>query len=248
MINKLLALDCETGPLPEEELMAKFDPEFHPSASLKEPTINRSLKDPEKVEANRLEVEERRRKWESDIADDLALQRQDWIQDGALKAERGRLLAFGWKWRNQGVIGDTAMIHLEQFESEAKFLEAIIDKLSGAKSKGFVVAGFNLIDFDLPFIRRRCIINGVKFPFYDRWEKWKPWTLEIYDAMKDWASGEWGRRISLDDLARGMECGQKNGDGALFHQLYFSDKREEALDYLANDVDMTYNVCERMLA
>lgn len=235
-----ICFDIETGPLPEDELFQKFDPQFEVSAELlkREPMPHKGLKDPDKVAANLIEVEEKHKAWEMECEMNLIQQRQDWINQGALRAERGKLLAFGYSTDGREV----KIIH---GHDEKRVLSDVIGLIRLHKNDTF--CGFNIINFDLPFIRRRCIVNGIRFPFYSRSDKWKPWIIDLYDAMDDWGCRVYGDRVKLDDLARGLGAGKKNGDGAGFAELY-NTNQAAALDYLGNDILITYRVCERMLA
>lgn len=177
---------------------------------------NRTLKDPLK------------------ISSDLSAKQDAWIADSALYAERARVLAIGFKTDGKFEI-------LEG--SEKTILTECIKRMFFREN--YIFAGFNILGFDLPFIRRRCILNCVTFPFYDRSNKWSPWKIRTFDAMVDW-SGTSRDTISLDTLARALGVGKKNESGKDFAALYKTD-REKALAYLENDLEITAKVCERMM-
>lgn len=218
----LFCFDIETEPQPADELLARFNPVFEPAGN---------LKDPEKIAA------------------DIAAKLQKWIDDSALHAERGRILAFGFSVRGSG----PTVIH---GEDEEDLLFQIIASLRDAIQDGELISGFNIIGFDLPFIRKRCLINGIRFPWYNPLEKWNQWGFKAYDAMLDWQCGVRGGGTAeqnaqtklqrLDTVARALGVGQKTGDGANFAKLYRED-RGAALEYLRNDVSLTRAVCERLL-
>jgi len=131
---------------------------------------------------------------------------------------------------------------------ERVIIETFLSVLSLAVRNGRTVCGFNILGFDLPFIRRRCIILGIPFEFYNRENKWQPWAFSTYDAMLDWQCGNYrDANISLDTLSRALGVGKKTGSGADFAKLYAED-RDAALAYLRNDVLLTDAVCERMFA
>tara|TARA_R110000868_G_scaffold346673_1_gene607801 strand:+ start:1237 stop:1872 length:636 start_codon:yes stop_codon:yes gene_type:complete len=173
------------------------------------------------------------------IADDIASKRDEWIAESPLRAERGEVLAIGYSH-------DGKVVHILTGK-EDDILRNFIAILSASKSQEDLICGFNILGFDLPFIRRRCVILGIDFPYYSRMDKWKPWRFEIFDAMVDWQSGDRRASISLDKLARGLGVGKKNGHGAMFHQLLKTDP-DAAMDYLTNDVMTTWAVCEKLLS
>lgn len=203
-----ITFDIETGPLPASVLIERFNPTFEAA---------KNIKDPDKIAA------------------DIAAKKAEWLDKSALHAERGEILAIGYKVNDQPI---------EIIEGEEPgLLIAWLSVMNNRKSHVF--HGFNILDFDLPFIRRRCVINGIRFPFYDSGDKWKPWKVATYDAMKDWCFGNYREFVSLNTVARALGVGVKNGSGDMFHELYKTDK-EKARDYLRNDVQLTYDVCERL--
>ncbi len=206
---KLACIDVETEANPEAESI--FQPTFKP---------NGTLKDPEKIKA------------------DLAQKRLDWIGDGALYAERGRILAIGYNIDGCFYCYD---------DDEKSLLEGFISTIRHNVFEGYTICGFNILDFDLPYIRKRCLILGIPFPFYDRSNRWNPWTFPVFDAMKDWTCGKYNEYVSLDTVARALGVGQKTGNGKDFAKLFREDK-EKAIEYLSNDLELSYKFCERMLS
>lgn len=182
------------------------------------------LKDPDKVAAS------------------IAEKRVDWEEKSALYAERGELLAFGFS------TGDDGGVTLDRhFYGEAEVLRIVIDSIRSHADGGYIIAGFNILGFDLPFIRRRCLLHGIPVPFYNRTDKWKPWGFPVYDPMVDWQCGNHrDTYVNLDTLARAFGVGKKTASGADFAKLYATD-RDAALAYLREDVRLTAAVCRKML-
>jgi hypothetical protein len=205
--TNLIALDIETAPLPDS--LALFDPSFEP---------DKRLTDPAKIEAA------------------LEAKRLDWLADGALKAERGKIIAFGYC-----VNGGKVFTHLS--DDEATLLPLILRVLQDVGDGTLV--GHNLTGFDLPFIRRRCWMTGLAFPFAKA-DKWNPWTFRTFDTMKEWQLGNSRDMVSLDSLARGFGLGGKLGNGKDFAALMRTDK-DAARDYLVRDVELSFKVAERMM-
>jgi len=232
-----LWFDIETGP--EDGALEKFAPEFEPDAKLTEPKLDTRLKDPVKIAAAEIELADRRIQWEKAKADSVSKQAEEWEQKGALRAERGVILAIGY------ALGD-GPIELVHGYDERRLIQDFLCVLHEAVNQGATVAGFNCEGFDLPFTRRRCLVHGDEFPFYNRADKWKPWRFQVYDAMKDWACGNYRDYVALGDLMIAFGVGRKNGDGGEFHKTYATDPNK-ALEYLRNDVHGTRGVCKHML-
>lgn len=173
------------------------------------------------------------------IKADVLAKRQDWLDESTKRAERSQILALGFTTDG----GETITCLHGENEIDA-ILRPFISVLE--THPVLEVSGFNILDFDLPFFRRRCLINRIPFPFYDASNKWHPWTFKTFDAMVDWQSGN--RRdpfISLDTLAKALGIEGKSGDWREFVKLYETD-REKALDYVRSDVRTTAKVVEAM--
>lgn len=101
--------------------------------------------------------------------------------------------------------------------------------------------GHNILNFDLPYLIRWSIYNGVRVPsectpFSRGMGRYYP---DMYlDTMQIMAAGEWGSRISLDTCSRACGFDGKSGSGKFFYQLS-QDAKEE---YLANDVRQTHKL------
>lgn len=198
-----------------------LDPEWQLATFEPEFKADGRLKDPEKIAA------------------DIDAKASAWIEDSPLRAERGQVLAIGYSFNGKDV-------QISSGDDESEILRCFTQMLATHSDK-LTFAGFNILCFDLPFIRRRCVILGIPFPYYNQRDKWNPWKFETYDAMVDWQSGNRQDSISLDKLARGLGVGKKNGNGAMFHKLLKTDPGA-AMGYLENDVLTTYAVCEKLLS
>lgn len=103
----------------------------------------------------------------------------------ALKAEKGRVLTIGviieenGKVKHQGVFGrdrKTGLFHLD----EAKTLRCFWNLIGEIREGRDLLVGHNILDFDLPFLFKRSIINRIKPPqiSFRRYQR-----SPIYDTM-----------------------------------------------------------------
>ena len=100
--------------------------------------------------------------------------------------------------------------------------------------------------FDLPFIWRRCVVNGVRLPF--RFSR--PSAREGKDfacTMLTWAG--YGGRVSLDALCRALSIASpKDGgiDGAGVYDAWLAGEHERIAQYNLRDVLATAQVWHRL--
>ena len=113
--------------------------------------------------------------------------------------------------------------------------------LHGAGAK---LLGFNTQGFDLPFLIRRSWHHGVDVPRVVL-SNGKYWPDTVVDLMIAWRCGGYKDFISLDNLAKFLGVGAKNGDGELFY-LKWNQDRDAAIAYLANDVRLCADCAAKM--
>lgn len=205
----------------DAETLKAFEPEFE---------APRNLKDAAKIAAA---IEEKR---------------ADWLERAALSPITGRVLAIGYfqddaLWTEcvgQGKLDERTLI--------ARFFDNVLDCSMGARKK---LAGFNIHDFDLPFIVRRALALELPIPsgmlpapgagrFY-----WPSWFIDIRDV---WGMGEHQPAGSLDVIGRFLGLGGKSGKGADFARLYHGtpEERARAIAYLERDLQLTQQVGRKL--
>jgi len=210
---RTIFFDIETGPLPENELAALMPP-FDP-AEVK----TGNIKDPEKIAAK--------------IAEAEANHKRDFIEKAALDPMSGRVVAIGLLYQDSGefcVIGH---------DDEKQILFDFWHLCRSELAQSGRLAGFNIFQFDLPFLIRRSWKHRVPVPLGLR--RGRYWNDELLDLREAWQLGDRMAKGSLDSIAKHLSVGEKNGDGADFAKLWTSD-RKQALAYLQNDVGLTARV------
>lgn len=168
---------------------------------------------------------------EEKIARAIEAKKLAWIDKAALDARTGRVLAIG-----HTLEGQDGVQCIDDSEGEAALLEHWWDYYRKSRNVGAHWIGHNIRAFDFPFLVRRSLKHGLCLPSglvangirYDRL---------IVDLMEVWGCGDYKTTISLDNLAKFLGVGAKNGSGKDFYGLYKTD-RDKALDYLRNDVNL----------
>lgn len=185
---------------------------------------------------------------------------------GSFYATSGRILSIAV---HVGLVPDVQIEGLESADSEYVFgideegneieeaaaLAEFMDLMSGFEPEFDELVGHNILNFDLPFIYQRCLVNNVPVPLLFNLADYQ--IHGVYDTMHHWWLGA-KRRVGLDDLAwaLGIES-SKTGDveGSRIHEFYYSatteEERKDALlkirEYNLNDVRATRKIYERMV-
>ena len=106
------------------------------------------------------------------------------------------------------------------------------------------IVGFNSNYFDIPFLIRRSWKNNIKVP---KMFCGKYIDSKCIDLMTIWSCGTM-EKVKLDRIAKYFDINGKNGNGAKFTELLNNpETKQQALNYLYNDVYMTQVVANKLL-
>ncbi len=216
-MHSTFVFDLETGPLAESELSALLPP-FDPTE-----VKTGNLKDPAKIAEK--------------IAEAEANHRRDFFDKAALDPLTGRVIAIGM------LDLETDKFFIIGHDDEARTLTEFWEASQGEMGRLNSMLGFNIFNFDLPFLIRRSWKHRIKVPFGIR--RGRYWGDQLVDLRDAWQLGDRQARGSLDTIARHLGVGAKNGDGKAFAELWLND-RPKAEAYLRNDIQLTAKVADAL--
>lgn len=75
-------------------------------------------------------------------------------------------------------------------DDEKKLLEDIVILFEKESSR--TIAGWNIGNYQIPFLIKRMLINGVKIPFLLQLKNKKPWDINMIDVMRDYQGNMFG--------------------------------------------------------
>lgn len=252
-MSSFLAFDIETGAQPEDrlrQLMPECELPPHPGefnpASVKYGNAKSDEKRKEKFDEYKARHEIAVQSYERDAAEKKLAHEAHFIERAALNAGTGQVLAIGCYRVVDGKPKGTIKYN-ETFDDdgERQLLQGFWGIVSDVVlSKGHRLVGHNIHGFDLPFLIRRSWLLGVIVP-EGLLINGRYWHESFIDTMKLWGCGTFNGFIGLDELAKYLGLPGKNGNGADFARLLKTD-RQAAINYLQNDLTLTYAVAERL--
>lgn len=142
--------------------------------------------------------------------------------------------------RVKSVSGDDERAVLEGFV-------AICNKMYG-RNRNFQFAGHNIREFDIPYICRRMIINGMLLPEYLQLNDRKPWEVRMMDTLSWWKFGDYKHYTSLHLMANvlGIPTSKTDMDGSMVQDVYYKEHDlQRIVDYCQRDVVVTSNIILR---
>jgi uncharacterized protein YprB with RNaseH-like and TPR domain len=252
-VMSFVVFDIETGPLPLERLKeihpgfdrssikhpGEFDPSSVKCGNIGGPTSEKGLA---KIAEARAAHEKEVASFQSSIEQAEATYWLGIESRAALSAASGVVLAIGYKSENANVI--------EHFDEagEHAMLSRFWTKFEQLRKQDRQLVGFNSREFDVPFLAQRSIVNVIRPPRTllqnDRYL-----DKTFVDLRDKWSFGS-KPAGSLDLICKACGLpGKPDGvSGAHFSELYRNpETRQEALDYLANDLEITFQLAEMLI-
>jgi len=113
-----------------------------------------------------------------------------------------------------------------------------------AQDRPMLFITHNGLGFDLPFIRKRSIINQVKPSLDINLAKFR--TEPVYDTMAIWSSWDTRGWVKLDVLARALQVETKSGSGGQVAEMWEKGQGLELARYCLQDTYVTYACYCRM--
>lgn len=125
-------------------------------------------------------------------------------------------------------------------DDEKKILNDFIKLVNTQYSKKeHMLCGHNAKEFDIPFLSRRMLINGIKLPAMLDLAGKKPWEVAHLDTMELWKFGDYKNFTSLELLATLFEIPTPKDDidGSDVSRVYYIEKDlDRIVTYCQKDV------------
>lgn len=247
-----VVFDIETGPLDLpllKEILPGWDASTmpHPGDFDLRSVKTGNLKDQAKIDAKIAEARdahiERLNNYKFDV---LRAEKNYWSEassKAALSAATGRVVAIGCKTESK-----LSITAIDDNTTERQMLHYFWQLYEQLRKSDRNLVGFNSNEFDVPFLAQRSVVLGVPVP--RTLIKQGRYLDEMFiDLRKVWSFG--AKPVgSLDMVCRacGIPGKPEGVNGAMFAELYFNEEtRDEAIEYLANDLEMTFALAERLI-
>jgi len=220
-----LILDCETLPTGNPGAIIRIAQSLKPPGSMKKPETIAAWIENERPAA---------------LAKALA--------DTAFDGTYGRLACIGWAVDDEEPNAYLSRYAEDDTEDEEDLLACFFKDVEISRKSGqrVVVVGHNIANFDIPFITKRAVVNGVRIPSWWPWRA-KPWDDAIFDTMTAWAGAR--DHIGLDRLCAALGLPGKTGvDGSMVAGMWEAGKYADVGSYCADDVERVRRVAKRLWA
>jgi len=116
-------------------------------------------------------------------------------------------------------------------------------------TKEHTLCGHNVKEFDIPYICRRMLINGLALPGIFQIAGKKPWEINFIDTLELWKFGDYKNYTSLKLLTAvfNIPTPKDDIDGSQVAEVYYKEKNLDRIaTYCQKDVLATAQVFLRM--
>ena len=135
-------------------------------------------------------------------------------------------------------------------DDEAQLLSDFASLLARfCSSREHTLCGHNIKEFDVPYICRRMLINGIALPSVLNISGKKPWEIQFIDTLELWKFGDYKNYTSLKLLTAvfGIPTPKDDIDGSQVASVYYSENDIQRIAlYCQKDVVATARVFLRM--
>lgn len=133
------------------------------------------------------------------------------------------------QFRTKSIIGEEKQL-LEEFNDLVK---------THFSNPAFVFCGHNIKEFDIPYMCRRMLINGINIPEKLQLFGRKPWEIPHLDTLELWKFGDYKHYTSLKLLTHvlNIPSPKEDIDGSEVRNVYYNEKNIERIaKYCERDV------------
>ena len=168
---------------------------------------------------------------------------KDFPNNVALFPEFGRIACLSY-----GVWKDGEMTIASICEKdEVEMLKKIANLFHKAGNGGMIPTGWNIKNFDVSWIVRRLLMNGIQVPeCLSSYEK-KPWEMNIFD-MKDWWKSGSSLDVTFEEACFGMgiPTPKDDIDGSQVHETFWKGETDRVSRYCEKDVKAMILMAEKV--
>jgi len=160
-----------------------------------------------------------------------------------------KMVCISFGYYNEGILITKSVYGHDERELLEKF-QFVLNKV---QTKGFILCGVSIARFDMPFIAKRMMVNGLVPPTNLNVYGIKPWDVRIFDITEVWGQGCKGESYTPFEwicVSLGIDSPKDDISGADVARVYYEeydDGLERIKTYCEKDVMQTVKVAEKLI-
>jgi len=173
------------------------------------------------------------------IKDDSQTPAESYEDRAAIYAEFGKIVCISCGYIAKENQKDSFRIKSFFGENEKTLLQNFAAMLQTNYSdiQSQTLCGHNIKEFDIPYLCRRMLINGIKLPEIININGKKPWEVNFIDTLQLWKFGDYKAYTSLNLLAAlfDIPTPKDDIDGSMVGKVFWQE----------NDLDRIKTYCQK---
>jgi hypothetical protein len=135
-------------------------------------------------------------------------------------------------------------------DDEKKLLSAMKDVIVKVEKAGLFLCGYAIKRFDMPWMSKRMMVNGIQPPKSICTYGKKPWEIDVFDLPEVWGQGNMAESYTPFELtcaALGMENSKGDLDGSKVAETYWNGEIERIVTYCELDVKVAMELATKLI-
>lgn len=167
----------------------------------------------------------------------------DYRNNVSLFPEFGRVACVSYgMWTENGM-----QVATVNDDNEYELLKKVANLFHKANTNGYTPTGWNIKNFDVPWLVRRMLMQGIPVPTILSLHGKKPWEMNIFDMKDYWKSGS-SLDVTFEEAAYGMgiPTPKDDIDGSQVHRVFWDGDIQRVSTYCEKDVKTMIVLAEKI--
>lgn len=145
-----------------------------------------------------------------------------------------------------GALDKSGKIKITTFSGEEKDILLKIRNVLNMASSKYTLCGHNIKSFDIPYLGKRYLINGLKPPVLLPTHETKPWEIKALDTREIWTFGGFKSFSSLTIISNllGIES-ESDLEGDKISSYYWNNEIDKVIEYCEKEINLTIKIIEK---
>jgi predicted PolB exonuclease-like 3'-5' exonuclease len=169
-----------------------------------------------------------------------------WDNNSHLAPEFCKIICVSYGYFHKGEI----IIKSLYGDDEAKLMVSVAALFNKVEQQGLILCGAGITRYDMPWLSKRMMSNGVIPPKSINVYGIKPWNVNVYDIIEVWGQGckqESYTPMEMICVSLGIKSSKEELSGDKVAGAYFDGRLEEIKNYCEKDVEATVKCADRLI-
>ena len=169
-----------------------------------------------------------------------------WQEKAHFYPEFSKIICVSYGYFSKGLF----LVNSLYGEDEKRILSSAAEIFKKANEQGYYLCGYSIKRFDMPWLSKRMMINGISPPSNLSTYGKKPWDIQVFDLPEVWGQGNMQESYTPFEVActaLGLETSKGELSGDKVKEAYWNGEIERIKNYCEKDVTVSKNLAVRLI-